>query len=161
MSKAVSPYRSLSSDRRVTLVTHLIRSSREARELYVQRLSSKTGFRPVTLKTWPVDKLAKEVVRVNAQTAQDEFDLMHLLYVELEPAIQIAFLDEAGVKHEGGQMPDDLEAPYTDEAGVQRGAAAVRVKFGDEGERYLQTLAKYNREGWPGIEAVLGAELTP
>ena len=67
---------------------------------------------------------------MNAQTAQDEFDLMHLLYVELEPAIQVAFLDAAGVKHDGGQMPDDLEAPYTDEGGVQRGgcggARAVR-----------------------------------
>jgi hypothetical protein len=152
MPKAASPYRSLPADRRVSLVTHVIKSSREARELYVQRLSARSGFRPVTLKTWPVDRLAKEVVRMNAQTAQDEFDLMHLLYVEVDPSIQVAFLDAAGVKHDGGQMPDDLEAPYTDEGGVQRGAAAVRAQFGEDGERYLQTLAKYNRAGWPGIE---------
>jgi hypothetical protein len=159
MSKVVTPYRSLPPDRRVTLVTHVIRSSREARELYVQRLSSRPGgFRAVTLKTWPVDRLAKEVVRLNAQTAQDEFDLMHLLYVEIEPAIQITFLDAAGVAHESGQMPDDLEAPYTDEAGVQRGAAAVRAQFGDDGERYLQTLARYNRDGWPGIEQIAAGE---
>jgi hypothetical protein len=155
MPKAVSPYRSLPADRRVTLLTHVMRANKEARELYVHRLSSRPGgFRAVTLKTWPVDRLAKEIVRTNAQTAQDEFDLMHLLYVEIEPAIQIAFLDAAGVKHEGGQMPDDIVAPYTDEAGVRRGAAEVRAQFGEDGQRYLQTLAKYNREGWPGIESV-------
>jgi hypothetical protein len=138
-------------------MTHVIRSSREARELYIHRLASRPGgFRAVTLKTWPVDKLAKEVVRLNAQTQQDEFDLMHLLYVELEPAIQIAFLDAAGVKHEGGQIPEGLAAPYADEAGVRRGADAVRAEFGEDGQRYLQTLAKYNREGWPGIEAIAG-----
>lgn len=157
MPKAVTPYRSLPSDRRVTLVTHVIRSSREARELYIHRLASRPGgFRAITLKTWPVDKLAKEVVRLNAQTQQDEFDLMHLLYVELEPAIQIAFLDAAGVKHEAGQISEDLAAPYADEAGVRRGADAVRAQFGEDGQRYLETLAKYNREGWPGIETIAG-----
>jgi hypothetical protein len=157
MSKAVTPYRSLPADRRIALLTHAIRSSREARESYISRLASRPGgFRAVTLKTWPVDRIAKEVARLNAQTPQDEFDLMHLLYVELEPAIQIAFLDAAGVRHEGGHIPDDLAAPYTDEAGVRRGAEAVRARFGDDGVRYLRTLAKYNREGWPGIEAIAG-----
>lgn len=157
MPKAVTPYRSLSPDRRITLVTHVIRSSREARGLYIDRLASRPGgFRAVTLKTWPVDRIAKEVVRVNAQTPQDEFDLMHLLYVELEPAIQVAFLDAAGVEHEGGQIPEDLAAPYADEAHVRRGADAVRAEFGEDGQRYLQTLAKYNRAAWPGIEAIVG-----
>ncbi len=45
----------------------------------------------MTLKTWPVDRLAKEVTRPMAKTSQDEFDLLHLLYVELEPAIQATF----------------------------------------------------------------------
>jgi hypothetical protein len=157
MPKA-SPYRSLPAERRVALVTHVIKSSREARELYIQRLASRPGgFRAVTLKTWPVDRLAKEVVRTNAQTAQDEFDLMHLLYVELEPTIQITFLDAAGVKHEKGQLPDDLPAPYADEAAVARAAAAVRAQHGEDGERYLSTLARYNREGWPGIDGLVEA----
>ena len=37
---------------------------------------------------------------------------------------------------------------------VARGAAAVRAEHGEDGERYLQTLARYAREGWPGIETV-------
>ena len=126
------------------------------RELYVRRLTARPGgFRAVTLKTWPVDRLAKEVVRTNAQTSQDELDLLHLLYVELEPAIQATFLDAAGVKHEGGQMADDLTPPYADEVAVRRGAEAVRGQHGADGERYLQTLARYSREGWPGIEAIV------
>src|SRR5438067_2441846 len=65
-----SPYRSLPADRRVALVTHLIKSSREARELYIQRVSSRPGgFRAVTLRTWPPDRLAKEVVRTIARIA--------------------------------------------------------------------------------------------
>jgi len=51
-------------------------------------------------------------------------------------------------------MPDDLQPPYTDEDGVKRGIDAVRTQHGDDGERYLRTLARYNSEGWPGIKAV-------
>jgi hypothetical protein len=151
-----SPYRSLPPDRRLALVTHLIKSSREARELYIQRVSSRPGgFRAVTLRTWPADRLAKEVVRTNSQTAQDELDLLHLLYVELEPAIQITFLDEAGVPHENGQMGEDLTIPYADEAAVRRAAAKVREQHGVDGERYLRTLARYSPSAWPGIETTI------
>jgi hypothetical protein len=100
--------------------------------------------------------LAAEVVRLNAQTAQDELDLLHLLYVELEPAIQITFLDATGVAHQNGVMPDDLEIPYADEAAVARGVAAVRAQHGDDGERYLRTLARYSPAAWPGIDRIVG-----
>jgi hypothetical protein len=102
-----------------------------------------------------VDRLAKEFVRLNAQTPADELDLMHLLYVELEPAIQKTFLDAAGVPHEEGKIGDDLAVPYADEAGVRRAAEVVRTQHGDDGDRYLRTLAKYNREAWPGIESLV------
>src|SRR3954471_18570680 len=78
-----SPYRSLPSARRVALVTHAMSSSREARQLYIQRLVSRGGgFRAVTLQSWPVDKLAREIVRMNAETVNDELDLLQLLYLE-------------------------------------------------------------------------------
>jgi hypothetical protein len=154
-----SPYRSLPQTQRVALLTHALNTSREIRALYVQRLVSRGGgFRAVTLQSWSVDRLANEVVRMNAETPQDELDLLHLLYVELEPAIQTTFLDAAGVTHDGGKIPEDAEAPYADEAGVRRGADAVREKHGADGERYLRTLARYSREGWPGIESVAGDE---
>ena len=93
-----SPYRSLPTDRRVALVTHMLKASREMRGVYVDRIVSKgRGFRAVTLMSWPADKLAREVVRLGAESAQDELDLLHLLYVEVEPAIQATFLDAAGV----------------------------------------------------------------
>jgi hypothetical protein len=150
-----TPYRSLPAERRVALVTHMLTASREGRALMIQRLVARGGgFRAVALNQWPVDRLAKEIVRMNAQTAQDELDLLQLLYVDLEPAIQITFLDAAGVKHEGGRMAEDLEPPYADADAVRRAAAAVREKHGDDGERYLRTLARYSREGWPGIEEI-------
>ena len=149
-------YLSLPAERRVALVTHLLTASREGRALMIQRLVARGGgFRAVALNQWPVDRLAKEIVRMNAQTAQDELDLLQLLYVDLEPAIQITFLDAAGVRHENGRIPEELEVPYADADAVRRAAAAVREKHGDDGERYLRTLARYNREGWPGIEELV------
>ena len=151
-----SPYRSLPSERRVALVTHVIKSSREARALYVQRMVARGGgFRAVTLQSWPADKLAREIVRMKAETPQDELDLLQLLYVDLEPGIQATFLDAAGVAHEGGRMAEELEPPYCDADAVRRGAAAVREQHGEDGMRYLRTLARYNREGWPEIESVV------
>jgi hypothetical protein len=156
MSKPISPYRSLPPERRLALVTHYIKSSPQARELYIQRMASRPGgFRAVALRSWSPDRLATEVVRLNAQTPQDEFDLLHLLYVELEPAIQITFLDAAGVRHENGQMPEDLEIPYANEAAVARAAAAVRAQHGEDGERYLRTLARYSPAAWPEIDRIV------
>ena len=149
---SMTPYKSLPRDRRVALVKHAISSSREARAIYTQRLTSRGGFRAVTLDSWPVDKLATEFVRMNAQNNQDELDLLHLLYVELEPAIQITFLEAAGVQHENGVIDKELQAPYADAEGVRSGAAAVRAQHGEDGERYLRTLARYSADGWPGIE---------
>ena len=151
-----SPYRSLPPARRVALVQHLLTSTREARALFIQRLVSRGGgFRAATLQPWPAERLAREVVRLNAETTQDELDLLHLLYVELEPAIQTTFLDAAGVPHENGKIPEEAEPPFADEPAVRRAAAAVKEAHGDDGMRYLRTLVRYSREGWPGIEDVV------
>ena len=162
MAKPVSPYRSLSPEKRLVVVTHAIKSSPQGRELYIQRIASRPGgFRAVTLRSWPPDRLATEVVRLNAQTPQDELDLLHLLYVELEPAIQITFLDAAGVPHENGQMQDGLDAPFADEAAVTRAASAVRAEHREDGERYLRTLARYSPLAWPGIDRIVADPSTP
>jgi hypothetical protein len=155
MAKSQTPYRTLSPEKRTELVKHLITSSKEGRVLFISRLAAKNGFRPITLQSWPADKLAKEVVRTRAETADDELTLLHALYVEREPQIQSTFLDAAGVQHENGVMPDELEAPYASADGVRAGIEAVRAKHGDDGERYLQTLARYAADGWPGIAGLV------
>ena len=156
-----SPYRSLSAERRVALVTHAIKASRESRATFVQRLAARGGFRPTTIQQWPAEKLAAEIVRTKAEASTDELDLLHLLYVELEPAIQITFLDAARVKHDGGNMAEDLTSPYADAAAVERAASTVREKHGDDGMRYLRTLARYSRNDWPGIEEQVKRLETP
>jgi hypothetical protein len=151
-----SPYRSLPLERRTALLLHAIKLSREARALYTQRLISRGGgFRAVTLNSWPADKLAREIVRMKAEQPQDELDLLHLLYVQLEPMIQIDFLDAAGIAHEKGVMPDDLQPPFADEAAVRLASAKVLEQHGADGARYLHTLAHYSATGWPGIDAVV------
>src|SRR3954466_5403437 len=141
-----SPYRSLPAEKRVALVTHVIKSSKEGRAIMVSRMMSRGGFRAQTLQSWPAEKLAAEVVRMKAETGSDELDLLHLLYVELEPAIQSTFLDAAGGKHENGKIAEDLQSPYADASDVQRGITAVRGKHGEDGERYLKTLSRYAAE---------------
>jgi hypothetical protein len=151
-----SPYRTLSPEQRTSLLLHAIKSSREARALYTQRLISRGGgFRAVTLNSWPADKLAREIVRMKAEQPQDELDLLHLLYVQLEPAIQITFLDTAGVAHENGVMPEDLQPPFADETKVRLASSKVVEQHGADGARYLHTLARYSAAGWPGIESVV------
>ena len=152
MMPTPSPYRSLPTERRLALVLHALTISREARALYTQRLISRGGgFRAVTLNSWPAEKLAREIVRMKAEQPQDELDLLHLLFVELEPAIQITFLDAAGVSHEKGVMPEELQPPFADEAAVRLAAAKVMEQHGEDGARYLHTLARYSAAGWPGI----------
>jgi len=108
--------------------------------------------------TWPAVRLANEVVRLNAESPEDELELLQLLYVDLEPQIQITFLEAAGVSHELGVIPEELEPPYTDADGVRRGAVAVRESYETDGERYLRTIARYNAAAWPGVEEIV-AEL--
>lgn len=157
----LSPYRSLPPERRVALVTYEIKTQREARATFIQRLCSRGGgFRPATFQSWPADKLAKEVVRLKVETPQDELGLLQTLYVDLEPAIQAHFLDVAGVKHENGRIDDSVESPYCDAAAVERAATACVAQHGEEGLRYLRTIHRYALESWPGLDAVL-ASLEP
>ena len=155
MSKT-SLYRALPAARRVTLVQHAIASYKGARALYAQRLVAKGGgFRAATLMTWAPDRLAREIVRLNAETAQDELELLQVLYVDMEPAIQITFLDTAGVAHEQGVIPDGLELPYASADQVAKAAAAVLAQHGDDGRHYLQVLVRYNLAAWPGLDTLV------
>ena len=152
----LSPYRSLPADRRIALLTSAMSASKDVRALYAQRLVARGGgFRATTLLSWPVDKLAREVVRLNAQSASDELDLLQYLYVDLEPAIQINYLDAAGVKHEGGKIDESIEPPFADAAAVRRGAEAVRAAHAEDGMRYLRTLVRYNLAAWPELDTVV------
>jgi hypothetical protein len=152
----LSPYRSLPVERRVDLVTRAIRASKENRAVFTQRLVSRPGgFRAVTVQTWAPDKLAREVVRLHVETAQDELDLLQLLYVELEPEIQMTFFDAAGVKHDKGQMADGQEPPFADADAVRRAATLVKEKHGESGMHYLHTLVRYNLPWWPGLDSVV------
>lgn len=153
-----SPYRSLPAERRVALLVSAMSASREVRALYAGRLVARGGgFRAATLLAWPVERLAKEVVRLNAQSASDELDLLQYLYVDLEPAIQITFLDAAGVKHDNGKIEESLEPPFAEAEAVARGADAVKAAHGEDGLRYLRTLVRYNLAAWPGLDAHVDA----
>lgn len=155
---ASSLYRALAPARRVALLTRLIGDRKELRALYIQRLVKRGGgFRAVTLMQWPAEKLARELVRTNAQTSEDELDLLQALYVDVEPAVQETFLSAAGVAHEGATIDESLEPPFADAAAVARAADAVQGAHGDDGLHYLRTIARYNGAAWPGIESLVAA----
>lgn len=98
---------------------------------------------------------------MRAEDSQDELDLLQLMYVDLEPAIQTTFLDAAGVKHFNGKMEEELEPPYANAESVKLAASAVREQHGAEGVHYLRTLVRYSRDGWPGIDAVVAGIESP
>jgi hypothetical protein len=158
----LSPYRSLPVERRVALVTYEIKTQRDARGIFIQRLVSRGGgFRPASFKSWPPERLAQEVVRLKVESPQDELGLMQTLYVDLEPAIQASFLDAAGVKHENGRIDESVEPPFCDAASVEKAAAACVSTHGDDGIRYLRTIHRYAAESWPGLDAVMAAMEPP
>jgi hypothetical protein len=150
-----SLYRALPQARRIALLTRLLTERKEARAVYAARMAKRGGFRAVTLQLWPPAKLAQEVVRMNAQTADDEVDLLQTLYVDFEPAIQADFLAAAGVKADGAVIDEAIEPPYCDAASVIKAAAAIRAKHGEDAEHYLRVIARYNPAGWPGVEALV------
>ena len=152
----LSPYRSLPVERRVALVSYELKTQRDARAIFVQRLCSRGGgFRPASFQNWSAERLAQEVVRLKVESAQDELGLMQTLYVELEPAIQSTFLDAAGVKHAEGRLDEDAEPPYCNEAAVRAGADAAIAAHGDEAVRYLRTIHRYASESWPGLDVII------
>lgn len=154
---AQSPYRQLPVERRVSLIAHELKKSREARDGYIMRLVAKGGgFRPQTLRKWPPEQLAREVVRRNMETPEEQLGLLQLLYVELEPQLQIDFLDAAGVAHDNGSMPEELEPPFAKDEAVRSAAEALLAKHGESARHYLVTIATYNAEGWPGLAGILG-----
>ena len=150
-----SLYWALPAARRVALLTKLFAERKETRAHFVARMAKRGGFRPQVLILWPPAKLAQEVVRMNAQTADDELDLLQTLYVDVEPQIQADFLAAAGVQAEGAVIPEGLEPPYATAEGVAKGAAAIRAKHGVDGEHYLRVIARYNAAAWPGVEGIV------
>ena len=113
------------------------------------------GFRAEKLREWPPEQLAREVCRYGLETLQDELSLLQSLYVELEPGLQIAFLEAAGVPHDGSMIPEDLKTPFADVATVRKAALALLEQHGEDARHYLQTIALYNTDAWPGLTALL------
>ena len=150
-----SLYRALPAARRVALLTRLITERKDVRAVYIARMGKRGGFRPVTLMQWPAAKLAQEVVRMNAQTADDELDLLQALYVDVEPQIQADFLAVAGVKSEGAVIDETLQAPYASAEAGAKAAPAIVEKHGADAAHYLRVIGRYNPAAWPGIEAVV------
>ena len=153
---SLSPYRTLSVERRVALVTYELKTQRDARAIFIQRLVARGGgYRPASFQNRPAEKLAQEVVRLKVESAQDELGLMQTLYVDLEPTIQSTFLDAAGVMHTKGRIDEEAEPPFCSADAVKAGAAATMAAHGDEAARYLRTIQRYASESWPGLDGIV------
>lgn len=162
MTRTTSLFRELSADRRLFIVQEAMGRHKAAKTLYAQRIAAKgRGFRVATLASWPAERIAREVLRIGALTSTDELELLQLLYVDVEPQYQITFLDAAGVRHDNGVLPEDLEPPYAEAEAVAMGAAAVLSQHGENGRHYLRTLVAYNLPAWPGLEKVVDQDGQP
>lgn len=149
----LTPYRLLPVERRLALLTYDLQHNPESRSEYAQRLARNGGgFRTSKVRKWPVEQLAREIVRRRLEGPAEELGLLQLLYVELEPEIQITFLNAAGVEHQQGVIDPEMAPPFADADAVRKGVAAVREQHGEAAEHYLQTIALYSSDAWPGIE---------
>ncbi len=159
MARIPSPFKVLEAKRRLWLIQQALERHGPARAVYAQRIAAKGGgFRIATLLSLPAERMAKEMLRVGALTSQDELELLQMLYVDLEPAYQITFLDATGVPHQNGVMSEELQPPYAAADAVARGAEAVLATHGAEGRHYLRTLVTYNLSAWPGLDQVFRAD---
>ncbi|MEO7963889.1 MAG: hypothetical protein ABIT38_08275, partial [Gemmatimonadaceae bacterium] len=157
--KLLSPYRTLSVERRQALVLHDLKTNPSQRELVVRRIAARPGgFRLDTVRKRPVEQLAREVVRFNLETAAEEVALLQTLYIELEPALQIEFLEATGVPHDGASMAEELTPPFASAETVKRAALALVAAHGSDARHYLCTIVTYNAEAWPELDQVI-AEL--
>ncbi|HET9066955.1 MAG TPA: hypothetical protein VFN22_14140 [Gemmatimonadales bacterium] len=147
-----TPYRLLPDDTRLMLVTQDLKANSGSRASYIMRMVAKGGgFRPETLRKWKPEQLARDIIRRKLETLQDEIGYLQLLYVELQPEIQIAFCDAAGVAHENGSIPEALPMPLASAERVRAAADSLVSSFGERGRHYLVTIATYNAEAWPGL----------
>ncbi len=154
--KNPTPYRLLPASKRVSLLMHAMKTRKPSRAIYAQRLVERGGgYRVATLLTWTAERLAQEIVRRGAENVNDELELLQLLYLEVDPQLQVEFLNLAGVSHNDGVIPDELPAPYADAGAVRHAAEALVATRGDDAVHYIHTIARYNGEAWPGIEDVI------
>lgn len=150
---SLTPYRLLPEETRLMLVTHDMATNSGSRGAYIMRMVAKGGgFRPETLRKWKPEQLARDIIRRRLETLQDEIGYLQQLYVELQPEIQIAFCDAAGVAHKDGSIPEDLPLPLASEELVRAAADATVAAFGAKGHHYIVTIATYNPEAWPGLD---------
>jgi hypothetical protein len=154
--KQLSPYRSLPAEKRQALVLHEMQRAPAQRELFVRRIASRPGgFRLETVRKRPTEQLAREIVKFALENAAEEVAMLQTLYLELEPELQIEFLDACGVKRDGVAIHDDVKPPFADAATVRTAAIALVERHGESARHYLRTIATYNADGWPGLGDVL------
>lgn len=157
--KRLSPYRSLPAEQRIALVLHDISTNPAQREAIVRRIVARPGgFRLETVRKRPNEQLAREVVRFALEGAGEEVALLQTLYLELEPALQVEFLDRTAVSRDGAMIAEEVQPPFASAEKVREASLALVAAHGDAARHYLRTIATYNAEAWPGLGELL-AEL--
>ncbi len=159
--KPATLYHSLSWEQRRAAVEVLLRTTPEFRNSVIRRfVLGVGGFRPETLRSWPLERLAREVVRRDLEAPCDDRFLLRIHYTETEPTIQEAFLEAAGVAHLGATISADSQEPFTDAETVEAASLVLVNRFGSAGIHYLACLHEYAADLWPGIAEAVEAART-
>lgn len=119
-------------------------------------LASRLKFRPKSLRTLPVDRLARHLAQMPDVSDAVATRALIALHFSGRRPLMAAFLDTLGIGHDNGLITaENVETPPV--ATLSAAAESLRQTFGrDEVDLYLRTLAALDGETWGNLDAVVG-----
>lgn len=116
-------------------------------------------FRPQTVISWPAQKLVAEAASVASEDVQLVDAALVDLHLSSRRPMMAAFLDDVGIPHEDGRIPDEAaDRDPPDPALVDRAATQLVASHPpDDVAIYFLTLLVLDRAHWGGLGAWLEA----
>jgi len=152
---AVDIWRSLSRAERLR-AAHIVlldeKDEDDLKHLRLWLLDEVKGFRPAVVLKWTAEECAKRLSLMNVRDAAMIERYVIAFHLTDRRAIQIRFLDAAGVKHKDGYLVDATTRPLVESRSVMH---AVNTVLGECKNRedilYVAALAAVAPEAWPDI----------
>lgn len=117
-------------------------------------VARRRGFRPKSVRQWSSEKLAEAAAGLIPSRVDVQQALLVALHISERRHMLEAYLDELGVRHEEGVLPDDREGELdVTPSGAKAAAAGLLERFpAREVVIYLHVMRAQSPELVPGLE---------
>jgi hypothetical protein len=118
-------------------------------------LARRLNFRPKTLQSLPVERLAKHLGQIGDVSDAIATRALIAFHFSARRDLMAAFLDALGITHDKGLITaEEVQAPAADQ--LAQAAETVRKSFdGADVDLYLRTLAALDGDTWGNLDAVV------